>query len=101
MGKETDMALPLDQRLTTAAGLPDASTAGESGLSIVVILTSLGGTVAALKKAAALAEGLGGEITLVAVQVVPYPLPLTSRPVALGFHEKRLQEIAAGSPVEI
>lgn len=95
------MSLAIDRRLTTAIGLPEGSTAEESGLNIVVIFTSVDATVAALKRAGTLAESLGARITLVSPQVVPYPLPLTSPPVLLDFQEKRFREIAAESPVDI
>jgi hypothetical protein len=73
----------------------------ESGLSIAVVFTSVDATVAALKRAGTLAESLGAHITLIAPQVVPFPLPLTSPPVLLEFQEKRFREIAAESPVDI
>jgi hypothetical protein len=73
----------------------------ESSLNITVIFTSVGATIAALKRAGNLAASLGVRITLMVPQIVPYPLPLTSPPVLLEFQEKRFREMASKSPVEI
>jgi hypothetical protein len=72
----------------------------ESRLNVAVIFTSVQSTLAALKKAGALANRLSGRITLVVPQVVPYPLPLTSPPVLLDWNEKRFRVIAGESSVE-
>jgi hypothetical protein len=100
---EMKMLLDMDRRLPAATGYPEGpETDGrESRLNLVVIFTSLDATVAALKKAGALAESLGARITLVVIQLVPYPLPLTSPPVLLDFQEKRFRDIATAIPVEI
>jgi hypothetical protein len=47
-----------------------------------------------------LASSLGGRITLIVPQIVPYPLPLTSPPVLVDFNERRLRVLASGCPVE-
>lgn len=62
--------------------------------------TSALATIAALRKAAALADRLRARITLVVPQIVPYPLPLERPPVPIDFSERRVQEIAEESPVE-
>jgi hypothetical protein len=62
--------------------------------------TNLKGTFRAVRAAAVLAQGLGARIRLVAPQVVPYILPLTSPPVSTGFTEQRLRSMALESPVE-
>jgi hypothetical protein len=100
---ERKMLLAMDRRLPAATGCPEGlETDGrDSGLNLVVIFTSLDATIAALKKAGGLAESLGARITLVVIQLVPYPLPLTSPPVLLDFQERRFSEIATASPVEI
>jgi len=69
-------------------------------LELAVVFTSAAATIAALKKAAALADRLGARITLVVPQIVPYPLPIESPPVLLDFSESRCREIAIESPVE-
>jgi hypothetical protein len=53
-----------------------------------------------LKEAGALARSLGARITLLAPQVVPYPLTLESPQVLIDFNEKRFRVIANESPVE-
>ncbi|MEI9812897.1 MAG: hypothetical protein WDO18_09610 [Acidobacteriota bacterium] len=47
-----------------------------------------------------LANKLGAHITLMAPQVVPYPLPLESPPVLLDWNERRFQVISQESFVE-
>ena len=74
--------------------------AADLGLEITVVFTSAEATLSALGRAGALAHGLLAKITLVAPQVVPYPLPLTSPPVLLDFTEERLRTLANVSPME-
>ena len=69
-------------------------------LNISVIFTSVRSTIAALKKAAMLANGLAARIMLVVPRVVPYPLSLDTPPVLPDFNEQRFQAISAQSPVE-
>ena len=102
VGAKNDMSLALERVLATAPGFsaPPAIGETESRLNVAVIFTSVQSTLAALKKAGALANRLSGRITLVVPQVVPYPLPLTSPPVLLDWNEKRFRVIAGESPVE-
>jgi hypothetical protein len=102
MGERKEMSLVLEKLLVPAAGSPNrpAGEASESRLEISVVFTSVEYTIAALKKAAALANRLSARITLMVPQIVPYPLPLTSPPVLLDFSERRFRVIAAESPVE-
>jgi hypothetical protein len=72
----------------------------EEVLNVFVIFTSVNATLQALKEAGDLAHQLNGRIMLVAPQVVPYPLPLTSPPVLLDWNERRLRVIANQSEVE-
>jgi hypothetical protein len=72
----------------------------DSKLNISVVFTSVELTLEALRQAGKLAISLGGSITLIFPQVVPYPLPLASPPVAVEFTERRLRVLAGGSPVE-
>jgi len=95
------MRLTFNQTLSTAAGHPDAAESQEQKLNVTVVFTCVKATVAAMKKAGALAESLGARITLVVPQVVPFPLELTSPPVLLEFQERRFRDIAKLSPVEI
>jgi hypothetical protein len=69
-------------------------------LNINVVFTSVGATLAALKEAGTLANHLAGHITLIVLQIVPYPLPLTSPPVSLDWNERRFRVIANESSVE-
>ena len=69
-------------------------------LNIFVLFTSVDATLAALKQAGRLAAELGGRIILMALQVVPYPLPLTRPPVGIDWNERRLRLIAGDSRVE-
>jgi hypothetical protein len=96
------MTLAMEKALRPAAGLPAAPEGQEPGarLNISVIFTSVEPTLAALRKAGALASSLGARITIFAPQVVPYPLPLESPPVLLDWSERRFSVIAAASPVE-
>jgi len=72
----------------------------ESTLDIAVVFTTVNSTLAALKKAGALASSLNGRINLVVPQVVPYPLPLTNPPVPISFNERLFRVIAGESSIE-
>jgi hypothetical protein len=69
-------------------------------LDVAVVFTSADATIAALKKAGALASRLSARILLLVPQIVPYPLPLESPPVLIDFSKKRFQTSATESPVE-
>jgi hypothetical protein len=56
--------------------------------------------MAALRTAGTLANRLGGRITLVVPEVVPYRLPLNKPPVLHDWNERRFRVLAAGCPVE-
>jgi hypothetical protein len=96
------MSLAYETSLTPTPGYPAAApqNAPETGLNITVVFTSVEPTLAALREAGTLADRLGGRITLVVPQVVPYPLPLTSPPVLIDWNERRFRVIAADSPVD-
>jgi hypothetical protein len=67
----------------------------DPGLDVHVIFTSFPRTRAALAAAASLAAGLEARVTILAAQVVPYPLPLEQPPVAIEFTEQKLWQMAA------
>jgi hypothetical protein len=92
----------LEAASADATGGPNAAAGEESDrrLNICVIFTSLESTVSALMSAGGLAKSLGARITLLALQVVPFPRPLDSPPVRLDWNEARFQAIAEQSPVE-
>jgi hypothetical protein len=69
-------------------------------LNIAVVFTSVQATLLALKEAGILASSLGARITLMACQVVPYPLALGNPPVQSDFNEKRFRIIASEGSVE-
>ena len=103
MGAWNEMSLALQKVLAPATGCPDRPETGEyeSRLNVDVVFTSLEPTLAALRKAGALASRLNGRITLVVPQIVPYPLPLKTPPVLIEFNERRFRVIASESPVEM
>jgi hypothetical protein len=72
----------------------------DSKLEITLICISLKSARAAMNTAVSLAVRVGARITIVAAQVVPYPLPLTRPPVSLEFQESCFRELVSGSPVE-
>lgn len=95
------MSLAIEKLLVPATGHPTPPAVEEAGrLNISVVFTSVESTLAALKEAGNLANSLGGHITLLVPQLVPYPLPLESPPVLVEFNEKRFRVIASQSRVE-
>jgi hypothetical protein len=102
MEARKEMSLAYECRLKPATGMPDqpAGEGAESRLNIDVVFTSVEATLAALRKAGALASRLNAQVTLLVPQVVPYPAPLTSPPVLLDFSERRFRVIAGECPVE-
>ena len=71
-----------------------------ASLEVVVLHTTVPETLAALKTAARLADGLAARIRLLVIQVVPYPLPLDRPPIALPFTQRRFQTLAEGVSIE-
>jgi hypothetical protein len=71
------------------------------GVPVRVVVTSINHTLKALEEASQLAEHFHSSIEIVAVQTVPYALPLDDPSVPLEFTVKRLEEMAAGFPVQI
>jgi hypothetical protein len=96
------MALALERMIAPVPGSPARPFTEETGskLNISVVFTSVDATLAALKEAGNLASSLGGHITLIVPQVVPYPLPLARPPVSVDFNERRLRVIASNCRVE-
>jgi len=102
VGAQNEGSFAIEKILVPAPGRPERPSAAgaDSKLDIAVIFTSVESTIAALKEAGALASGLGARITLLVLQVVPYPLPLESPQVPIEFSERRFRAIASQSPVE-
>jgi hypothetical protein len=74
-----------------------------TGFEVGVLFSSASETLRALKMAQTMAAELNARISLIYVQVVPYPLPLEHSPVDARFLCHRLRSIAnqAGMPIEI
>ena len=70
-----------------------------SSLEIVVLHSEAKETVGALKMAADLASGLAS-VRLLAIQQVPYPLPLDAPPVSVEFLEKRFSNMTSEAGVD-
>jgi hypothetical protein len=102
MEEQKNLSPAFQTVLAPATAHPDAdrSYQADHGLNVAVVFTSVAGTVAALRKAAALADHLSPRIKMVVPQVVPYPLPLESPPVLFDFSERTFRRIASESPLE-
>jgi hypothetical protein len=66
--------------------------------SVFVIFTSTSQTLKALEKAAEMARPLSAGIGILALQVVPSPLPLERPPVSFEFIVRRFQELISRFP---
>jgi hypothetical protein len=67
---------------------------------VAVVYTETQPTLAALRKAAALADGLHVRMRLLVPQVVPYPLPLDQPPVPEPFPARKLHTLLPDASVE-
>ncbi len=78
-------------------GLESAAPEHPEGaqLTVNVIYTNPGGTLAALEEAEALASDLNRRIRLLAAHVVPIRFPVDSPPVSRSFLERRLLDLVA------
>ena len=65
---------------------------------VFVVFTSIQRTLKALEKAQEIAQPLGASVVVLAVQVVPYPLPLDQPPVSFEFVVKRFEDEAGDFP---
>jgi hypothetical protein len=66
-----------------------------------VIYTAAKWTMKALEKAYQMMQPIGGHIEIVALQVVPYPLPLDRPPVRFEFMIRHLEKLVARIPEQI
>lgn len=71
-----------------------------ANLNLQVVFTTLAATAAAAKAASGLAHDLGARITILAAQVVPYPLPLEDPPVPAAFTERTLRQLMREQQIE-
>ncbi len=70
-------------------------------LSVCVPYTTPDLTRAALKSVVALTQNLGAHVSLVAVQVVPFPLPLDRPAISPSFFEQELKALARDVEVPV
>jgi len=96
------MRITANEHAVRMTGTPEPQFAGANGarLNVTVLFTSVEGTMAALRTAGTLAGKLGGRITIVVPEVVPYHLPLNKPPVSQEWNERRFRVLAAESSVE-
>jgi len=72
----------------------------DSKLNLQFVFTTLYTAKKALRMASSYAIGLEARISIVAAQIVPYPLPLENPPVRTQVLERTLGTLAAEQPVE-
>jgi hypothetical protein len=77
-----------------------ATQAPPAGPDVAVLYTDVKPTLAALRKAAVLADGLHARIRLVVAQVVPYPLPLDRPDVAESYTARKLSTLLPDTAIE-
>ena len=70
-------------------------------LPVFVIFTTTDRTLKALAKAGQLASSLQTRIEIIAVQAVPFMLPLDEPPVPFEFVVRRLKEVTENFPVQL
>jgi hypothetical protein len=87
-------------RLKTASSGVLAHVEEKPQLAIDVAYTSDPETVAALRRAAILATGLGARLRVVAPQVVPYGVDLDQPPVSPDFTASKMLRLTAEAGVE-
>ena len=87
-------------KIAGARFIASAARKRDSNLQLHVIFTGLKETEASLGAAGQLARDLGGRLTLLVAEVVPYPLPLDCPPVPAEFTEKVLSQLAGKQEVE-
>jgi len=90
------MPFPILSGMATLA----PSIARQASLEVVVLHTTVPGTLEALRTAARLASGLSARIRLLVLEVVPYPLPLHQPDVSLPATRKRFRTLAENAAVE-
>jgi hypothetical protein len=70
----------------------------EQESSIYVVFTSMDGTLKALEKAREMAKPFDAAIIVIAVEVVPFPLPIDKPPVPMEFVLRSIEEKADEFP---
>jgi len=79
---------------------PPATHAESAELSFYVVFTTPRETLAALREATALAQGLNARITVLAASEVTFPLPLYEPPVPVQFMEDRMRTLVESSETD-
>ena len=87
--------------LQSLSAPPGRLAPGVEKLQIQLVFTGFATAKAALAAAGQYARDLGARITILAAQVVPYPLPLEKPPVDVALLERGLGVLAAAQPLEI
>lgn len=72
----------------------------EGSLEVVVLHTTIPGTLSSLKRAASLADGLAASIRLLVLTIVPYPLAIESPQVPVAFTSRRFTTVACEARVD-
>jgi hypothetical protein len=72
----------------------------QASIEVVVLHTTVSGTLQALKTAAQLAHGLSARIRLLVLEVVPYPLPLHQPDVSLPYTRRHFRTLAENASIE-
>jgi hypothetical protein len=72
----------------------------QASLEVVVLHTTVSGTLEALKTAAHLAHGLSARIRILVLEVVPYPLPLNRPDVSLPYSQRHFRTLAESAAIE-
>src|SRR5713226_9024164 len=94
------MTIQNQKRVRAFRSIRDSSDGvSESALQVNVIFTTVEETLAALRRAGQLAHGLRATIQVLVAQVVPYPLPLESPPVAAEFTARKFHTMVDGESV--
>ena len=99
--ERVDMSTTTEFKIPVSISIRDTEppcVSPDSELSVFVVFTSMNWTLRALEKARGIAKPLGARVVAVAVQVVPYPLPLDRPPVPMEFVIRRFEEKTAEFP---
>ncbi len=91
-------AIGIEKSTGTDRGIELKATVPGFRSPVYIIFTSIDRTLKALEKASQLANPLRTRIEILAVQTVPYALPLDEPPVPFEFLVRRLEEMADQFP---
>ncbi len=72
----------------------------EGSLEVVVLHTTIPGTLSSLKRAAELAGGLAASIRLLVLTIVPYPLAIEYPQVPVAFTRRRFTTVVCEARVD-